>query len=323
VSPILIYSAMKSDLNTHRHLNLDFFVSMAARAEHRSNAVVDFVCEVLNALPKVETVHLSGSHVALLSIPLLELTRSHSSLSAVYIDHLTIRNGLPLPLPAPSGQAYTKVIISRVMTFAEEKSIRYPESVDAMLKTCRQIFELGITVKTLQMGRISHRSLHGQDLDFGFNRWAITNFRGLTSMSCERPFTLEGDHDVEDFFARHPTLLQLQLGISDLTQRQAWIRRSPSLREVLEGSSEPELEWDLIFRRSSIAHPFRCSGISLEYWDSSDAASMKSTLSHMSKVYPDLDTLEIHDLFLPISSGLALFGDLVRQSLWFLLLKPL
>ena len=275
--------------------------------------IVNHTCDILNALPALQTVDLrtSSLHLAL-NKKVLQLTNSHPSLLLLCIQEVAIGSRVHLKAALPSSGSYRKVVIKGVeVAWDDDEHIH----TDERAKVFRKIFDLGIKIETVQIppARI-HKIKQGFML-----QWMRTTFEGLTRFKSSNVFALEGDEAVQRFFLRHPLLLQLEITIESSEEYLQWIQASPSLAHVMEAGDQI---WDLgdsrnslgvTLVRESVAHPFRLAGISLTFpWDLSREGP--TVLPRIDQAYPNLQALSISVLPLSIYPIPATIENPVRSK---------
>ena len=155
-----------------RKLSLDFYDPSRLRT---TEDLVNYTCDLLNALSAVETVQISDALVAL-APRVLEITNSHPSLIRLSLGHLEVyissREYMQRLLDSiPSGQTYEKIFISnlRMEVSSAHYRVEIPQEMYTMaLKVCQKIYDLGIAVDALQMisAQLSVFPIHQVDRNF-------------------------------------------------------------------------------------------------------------------------------------------------------------
>ena len=244
-----------------------------------------------------------------LSKEVLELTNSHPSLMRLLIKSVDLTEDTCPPV-AP-GERYPKVAIASAVLNVEENQVP-----GAIKNESHKLYELGIPLETLQVQDTRLRSY--QDT----RPWSTAKFSGLTAMTCSQFFRME-DSAVQNFFSRHPMLLQISITIQSYAQRRDWLHGSHITSPILK-AAEPTLDTkadscdiqEIRLQRASGIHTFQCSGVSVSLSDrfiSKDSGSM--ILDRINQACPYLETLSIQTLPIPISSSNTT-GVEVTVSFW-------
>jgi len=261
---------------------------------------VRLFCDIVSALPLVEIVYLNAAARVSLDQNVFDLTVSHPSLRKLDLRDLTISfHGFPymqIDDNSPKAADFTKVVVSNATLYAP--SIEECKAWD-------RLFNLGVTVTRVHLCPSSSVMTGVLDITL-----LDITFKDLTTLVCTGTFTLGEGKIVEEFFQRHPTLLELQIDFAkfdkpSMENLEQWSIRSPLIKPLFDAFEG--IEWAIekvTLLRHSVVHAFRCSGVSLAPHGIL-TESMKTAISRVDEAYPELEFLRMDTFLIPLESGTA------------------